>query len=215
MERRTASQIVVRRHHGRGVPGRLRTDTGALTRRWLCQSSYGHIWSMRDCWRPAGGSNPSKIRRQRIRFTSCVAGRWFGDAFDLVRSVGFEPTWFPPSRDGASAYFATSAASWRTRWDSNPRSFRAGLRDRALCRSGHWSANGGPGWFRTTCERLKRPLPLHSGLTLRVRSRKSLATPSRPGLHRPVHIAAASFSSWYASEESNFCHRVIGAGLCH
>jgi hypothetical protein len=25
-------------------------------------------------WRPAGGSNPSKIRRQRIRFTSCVAG---------------------------------------------------------------------------------------------------------------------------------------------
>src|SRR5712672_1794669 len=30
--------------------------------------------------------------------------------------------------------------TWRTRWDSNPRRREAdGLRDRSLCRSGHWS----------------------------------------------------------------------------
>jgi len=30
---------------------------------------------------------------------------------------------------------------------------------------------GGPGWFRATCRRVKSPLPLHSGLRLRVRTR--------------------------------------------
>ena len=30
---------------------------------------------------------------------------------------------------------------------------------------------GGPGWFRATCGRVKSPLPLHSGLTLRVQGR--------------------------------------------
>jgi hypothetical protein len=31
--------------------------------------------------------------------------------------------------------------------------------------------NGGPGWFRATRGRVKSPLPLHSGLTLRVQGR--------------------------------------------
>ena len=31
-------------------------------------------------------------------------------------------------------------------------------------------ANGGPGWLRSTGRRVKRPLPLHSGLRLQVRS---------------------------------------------
>jgi hypothetical protein len=39
---------------------------------------------------------------------------------------------------------------------------RIGLRGRSLCRSGHWS--GGLAWLRSTCRRVKSPLPLHSGL---------------------------------------------------
>lgn len=44
-----------------------------------------------------------------------------------------------------------------------------GLRIRSLGRWGHWSMIGGSGWFRTTCARVKRPLHLQSGLTLRIR----------------------------------------------
>ena len=43
-----------------------------------------------------------------------------------------------------------------------------GLRIRSLGRWGHWSVIGGSGWFRTTCARVKRPLHLQSGLTLRI-----------------------------------------------
>jgi hypothetical protein len=43
-----------------------------------------------------------------------------------------------------------------------------GLRIRSLGRWGHWSMIGGSGWFRTTCARVKRPLHLQSGLTLRI-----------------------------------------------
>lgn len=43
-----------------------------------------------------------------------------------------------------------------------------GLRIRSLGRWGHWSLIGGSGWFRTTCARVKRPLHLQSGLTLRI-----------------------------------------------
>jgi hypothetical protein len=43
-----------------------------------------------------------------------------------------------------------------------------GLRIRSLSRWGYWSMIGGSGWFRTTCARVKRPLHLQSGLTLRI-----------------------------------------------
>jgi hypothetical protein len=46
-----------------------------------------------------------------------------------------------------------------------------GLRIRSLGRWGHWSMIGGSGWFRTTCARVKRPLHLQSGLTLRIHRR--------------------------------------------
>ncbi len=111
-------------------------------------------------------------RRQRARLTRCVTGPLCHPiGGQLVRSAGLEPAWLPATLSRWCVYrFRHERRNWRTRWDSNPRSFRAGLRDRALCRSGHWSGYGGPGWFRATCGRVKRPLPLHSGLTLRVRS---------------------------------------------
>ena len=74
----------------------------------------------------------------------------------------------PPSQDGASTSFATSANVWRTWSDSNRRCFRDGLRIRSLGRWGHRSMIGGSGWFRTTCARVKNPLHLHSGSTLRI-----------------------------------------------
>jgi hypothetical protein len=68
----------------------------------------------------------------------------------MVCAVGLEPTLYGLSNRslcrlgyarmvGASA-FGLGKRIWRTRWDSNPRRREAdGLRDRSLCRSGHWS----------------------------------------------------------------------------
>jgi len=39
---------------------------------------------------------------------------------------------------------------------------------------------GGSGWFRTTCARLKRPLHLQSGLTLRIHRLDGLRRPAAP-----------------------------------
>jgi hypothetical protein len=73
--------------------------------------------------------------RQSRRLTRCVTEH------ELVCAVGLEPTLYGFSNRslchwGTRTYWKT----WRTRWDSNPRRREAdGLRDRSLCRSGHWS----------------------------------------------------------------------------
>lgn len=55
-----------------------------------------------------------------------------------------------------------------------------GLRIRSLGRWGHWSLIGGSGWFRTTCARVKSPLHLQSGLTLRIHRRDGVRRPAAP-----------------------------------
>ena len=75
----------------------------------------------------------------------------------------------PPSQDGASTSFATSANILEDLVGLEPTvTCVDGLRIRSLSRWGHWSVIGGSGWFRTTCARVKRPLHLQSGLTLRI-----------------------------------------------
>jgi hypothetical protein len=61
-----------------------------------------------------------------------------------------------------------------------------GLRIRSLGRWGHWSMIGGSGWFRTTCARVKRPLHLQSGLTLRIHRPDGCG-----GKPRRLHMAQA------------------------
>ena len=89
---------------------------------------------------------------------------------DLVRSAGVEPAWSPTalSRRRVYQFRHERGLNWRTWSDSNRRCFRNGLRIRSLGRWGYRSMIGGSGWFRTTCARVKNPLHLHSGLTLRI-----------------------------------------------
>ena len=74
----------------------------------------------------------------------------------------------PPSQDGASTRFATSANVWRTWSDSNRRCFRDGLRIRSLGRWGHRSVVEDPGGFEPLAHGLKARSNFQSGLTLRI-----------------------------------------------
>jgi hypothetical protein len=82
----------------------------------------------------------------------------------LVLPVGFEPTRSPAPQAGDFAYLSTRA-NWHTAWGSNPP--EDGLRVR--CLTSQPAVYGGPRWFRSTWRRVKRPLPLHAGLSLGVR----------------------------------------------
>ena len=89
-------------------------------------------------------------------FASPAASQAIILSVGVVRSVGVEPTWLPATLSRWCVYrFRHERGYWRTRWDSNPRSFRAGLRDRALCRSGHWSGMEDPGGFEPLEDGLK------------------------------------------------------------
>ena len=104
---------------------------------------------------PCTGLEPVSPDRQSSRLTRCVTGP------ELVRPAGVEPTWLPAPLSRWCVYRfrhergKVARNGWRTRWDSNPRSFCAGLRDRALCRSGHWSAMEDPGGFEPLEDGLK------------------------------------------------------------
>ena len=70
-----------------------------------------------------------------------------------------------------------------------------GLRIRSLSRWGHWSVIGGSGWFRTTCARVKRPLHLQSGLTLRIHRLDGCGGKPRRFTWRAAMASPLSFAS--------------------
>src|SRR5215216_2340590 len=64
--------------------------------------------------------------------------------------------------------------------------------------------DGGSGWFRTTCARVKSPLHLHSGLTLRIH-RLDVAAASRSGFAWRAMMAsllafARASAAWLSAE---------------
>jgi hypothetical protein len=176
------------------VPARLERATPAVGKRCSAPLSYGTEWSgwLDSNQRPpaseagtlAGLSYTLLALRREIeslspdrqsgRLTRCVTEREYGasgptrtatecalnalplpigvqtrdslqlEELQLEDQAGFEP-----------------AVSFRCRLKRPARS--------TATVTGPGFRNGGPAWLRSTCRRLKRPLPLHSGLRLRVR----------------------------------------------
>ena len=88
----------------------------------------------------------------------------------LVRSAGIEPAWSPTALSRRRVYQFRHEREFEledlvgleptmlSRRIKNPLPWPLGAQVR----------DGGSGWFRTTCARVKSPLHLHSGLTLRI-----------------------------------------------
>jgi hypothetical protein len=162
----------------------------------------------------------------------------------------------PPSQDGASTSFATSAnivcrlvccvspgtqqigGPGRTRTDGD---LRRRIKNPLPWPLGAQVRDGGSGWFRTTCARVKSPLHLHSGLTLRIHLLDAAA--SRSGFARRAMMASllafarasaawlsadrrctpagkfsvmvTSYAVWSSRDESNIRRSLIKRLLCH
>jgi hypothetical protein len=110
-------------------------------------------------WRPVRGSNPSHRIDSPAASPDASQANKLG-ASGRIRTGTVRPLKPFPLPVGVR----TRGGPGGTRTHE---ALRIGLRDRSLCRSGHWS--GGLAWLRSTCRRVKSPLPLHSGLRLRVR----------------------------------------------
>ena len=88
----------------------------------------------------------------------------------LVRSAGIEPTWSPTALSRRRVYQFRHerehlGGPGRTRTDGD---LRRRIKNPLPWPLGAQVRDGGSGWFRTTCARVKSPLHLHSGLTLRI-----------------------------------------------
>ena len=104
-----------------------------------------------------------------------------------------------------------------------------GLRIRSLGRWGHWSMIGGSGWFRTTCARVKRPLHLQSGLTLRIhrldgcggeprrfrRTRLGGIAPFRQSRESDGHIGLVLLVLQSGIEPASTAYRAVALPLCY
>ena len=132
----------------------------------------------------------------------------------LVRSAGIEPAWNP------TALSRRSVCRFRHEREFDLEDL-VGLEPTMLSRRiknplpwplGAQVRDGGSGWFRTTCARVKSPLHLHSGLTLRIRRLDGCGG-------QPLRFRVARhgnpFAVWSSRDESNIRRSLIKRLLCH